>query len=75
MRKFLLYIIGSGLIVYFLPPELVNGIAIDTVRTTVIVAILFAVINFAVKPIVQTIALPINILTLGLTTSIKPVIL
>ncbi|MAQ77450.1 hypothetical protein CL684_02915 [Candidatus Campbellbacteria bacterium] len=75
MRKFLLHIIGSGLIVYFLLPELVNGISIDTVRTTIIVALLFAVINFAVKPIVSVITLPLNLITLGIFGFIVNVLL
>ena len=66
MKKFILQIIGVGLVVYYILPELVSGISIDNGRTAVIVALLFAVINFAVKPILRVITLPLNILSFGI---------
>lgn len=66
MKKFLLQLIILGLVVYYILPEFVSGISIAEPRTAIIAAILFAIINFAVKPIVRIITLPLNILTLGL---------
>lgn len=66
MKKFILQIIGLGLVVYYLLPELITGISIDEPRTAIIAAVLFAVINFAVKPILKVITLPLNILSFGL---------
>lgn len=66
MKKFILQIIGVGLAVYYVLPEFITGISIDEPRTAIIAALLFAVINFAVKPILRVITLPLNILSLGL---------
>ncbi|MCA9352227.1 phage holin family protein [Patescibacteria group bacterium] len=66
MKKFILHIIGTALVVYYLLPELVSGISIDSGRTAVIVALLFALINFAIKPILRVITLPLNLLSFGL---------
>lgn len=66
MKKFILQIIGLGLTVYYILPSIISGISIDEPRTAIIAAILFAVINFAVKPVLKIITLPLNILSLGL---------
>jgi len=66
MKKFILTIIGLGLVVYYVLPELISGISIADARTAIIAALLFAVINFAVKPVLRVITLPLNIITLGL---------
>jgi putative membrane protein len=66
MKKFILQIIGLGLIVYYVLPSLISGIIIDEPRTALVVALLFAVINFAVRPILKIITLPLNILSFGL---------
>lgn len=66
MKKFLLQLIILGLVVYYILPEFVTGISIAEPRTAIIAAILFAIINFAIKPIIRIITLPLNVLTLGL---------
>lgn len=66
MKKFFLQLIILGLTVYYILPEFVTGISIAEPRTAIIAALLFAVINFAIKPIIRIITLPLNILTLGL---------
>jgi putative membrane protein len=66
MKKFILQIIVLTLSVYYLLPEFISGITVDEPRTAIIAAVLFAVINFAVKPILRIITLPLNFLTLGL---------
>lgn len=66
MKKFLMQLIILGLVVYYILPEFVSGISIAEPRTAIIAAILFAIINFAVKPLVRIITLPINLITFGL---------
>jgi len=66
MKKFILHIAGLALVVYYGLPMFINGISVDEPRAAIIAAVLFAVINFAVKPIVRVITLPLNILSLGL---------
>jgi len=66
MKKFILQILGLALIVYYVLPEVVPGISLDNGRTAVIAAFLFALINFAVKPVLRVITLPLNILSFGL---------
>lgn len=75
MKKFILQIVGLGLVVYYVLPSLIPGISIDEPRTALIAALLFAIINFAVKPILRVITLPLNILTLGLFGLIVNVLL
>jgi putative membrane protein len=43
-----------------------TGFEIDSWKTAAIVALVLAIINVTIKPILQLIALPITILTLGL---------
>ena len=66
MKKFILQIIGLGLVVFYVLPSIIDGISISDARTAIIAALLFAVINFAVKPILNVLTLPLNILSLGL---------
>ena len=66
MKKFLIQIIVLTLTVYYLLPEFISGISTDEPKTALVAAILFAIINFAVKPILRVITLPLNILSLGL---------
>lgn len=66
MKSFILRIIGLGLVIYFVLPAVVSGISIDQGKTAITVAILFAVINFAIKPVLKVVTLPLNLLTFGL---------
>ena len=66
MKKFILQIVGLALVVYYALPMFIDGIMVDEPRAAIIAAVLFAVINFAVKPILKIITLPLNILSLGL---------
>jgi putative membrane protein len=75
MKKFILQIIVLTLSVYYLLPEFIAGISIDEPRTAIIAAVLFAVINFAVKPILRIVTLPLNLLTFGLFGLIVNVLL
>ncbi|MCA9353194.1 phage holin family protein [Patescibacteria group bacterium] len=66
MKKFILQVLGVALVVYYILPRLIDGISIDGGRAAIIAALLFAVINFAVKPILRVITLPLNLLSFGL---------
>lgn len=63
--KVIIKLIATAIIVsllsYFLP-----GVSVDGFGSSIVVVIVLAVLNFLVKPILQLIAMPINILTLGL---------
>ena len=50
----------------FALPHFVDGIAVKSVLTAIIVAAVLAFLNMIVKPIVTLLTLPLNILTLGL---------
>ena len=66
MKKFLVQLVGLGLVVYYLLPYLVNGIIVEDYRAAIVAALMFAFINIAIKPILRIITLPLNIATLGL---------
>lgn len=50
----------------FALPYFVGGIAVDTIPTALIVGAILVFLNMIVKPIVNLLTLPLNILTLGL---------
>ncbi len=50
----------------FALPFFVGGITVNTILTAVIVAAILVFLNMIVKPIVNLLTLPLNILTLGL---------
>ena len=66
MKKFILQLIGLGLVVYYLLPSLVDGISVEDYRAAAIAALVFAFINIAIKPILNIVTLPLNLITLGL---------
>jgi putative membrane protein len=51
-----------------LATQLVDGFVVETLYAAVIVAVVLGVINLTLKPIVLLIALPLQIVTLGLFT-------
>jgi putative membrane protein len=61
----LLNILLSGLAV-FVSSRIIPGVMIDGFGTSIVVAIILAVVNAFIKPILFILTLPINILTLGL---------
>jgi putative membrane protein len=66
MKTFILHLVGLSLVVYYLLPEVVQGVSIQDYRSAIIAAVLFAFINIAVKPILRIIMFPFNLVTLGL---------
>jgi len=62
---FLLRLLVTALAAYF-AAWLLPGVTIDTVQTTVIVALVLAILNAIVKPVLIILTIPITIITLGL---------
>lgn len=63
--RFLIALLVNGLLVYAVA-GLMSGVYVEGYVTAIIVALLLAVVNTFVKPLVTAITLPISILTLGL---------
>ena len=55
-------------IAIFVAGQVLPGIKIENFITAVVVAVVLAVVNILVKPILLVLTLPFNILTLGLFT-------
>ena len=62
---FIIKILVSALAVYF-ADWLLDGVKINSIQTAVIVALVLAILNAIVKPILVLFTIPITILTLGL---------
>lgn len=75
MKKFIVQLIGLGLVVYYLLPAVVDGISVVDYRAAIIAALIFAFINIAIKPIIRIVTLPLNVITLGLFGLIVNVLL
>lgn len=75
MKKFIVQLIGLGLVVYYLLPYVVDGISVEDYKAALIAALVFAFINIAIKPIINIVTLPLNIITLGLFGLIVNVLL
>jgi putative membrane protein len=63
--SYLIRLVVSGLIIYFIP-NLLSGVAVDSYVTAFIVAFVMSVLNGIVKPVLVVLSLPIAVLTLGL---------
>lgn len=57
-------------LVLMLIPYIVGGVAVDSFYIALVVAIVLALVNSFLRPILVVLSLPINILTLGLFTLI-----
>ena len=55
-------------LVLMLIPYIVNGVTVDSFYIALIVAIVLALVNSFLRPILMVLTLPINVLTLGLFT-------
>ena len=62
---FIIKILVTALAAYF-ADWLLDGVKIDTLQTAVIVALVLALLNAIVKPILILLTIPITIITLGL---------
>ncbi|MDT0643327.1 phage holin family protein [Zunongwangia sp. F363] len=63
--KFILRILLSAVAVLVLA-EILPGVAVDNYGTAIIVALVLALLNLIVKPLLILFTLPVTILTLGL---------
>ncbi|UUV20360.1 phage holin family protein [Paenimyroides aestuarii] len=63
--KMIINLIVTAVIVYLLA-NFLPGVHVDGFGSSIIVVIVLALLNFLVKPLLQLIAIPITILTLGL---------
>lgn len=63
--SYLIRLIVSGIIIYFIP-NILSGVSVDSYVTAIIAAFILSVLNGFVKPILVILSLPITILTLGL---------
>ena len=61
----LIRIILTAVAVYLLP-HVLSGVKVDKFETAIIVAVVLALLQFIVKPILVFLTLPITIITLGL---------
>ena len=55
-------------LVLMLIPYVVNGVTVDSFYIALVVAIVLALVNSFLRPVLMVLALPVNILTLGLFT-------
>jgi putative membrane protein len=62
---FIIKVLITAVAVY-LAAYLLPGVAINSVQTTVIVALVLALLNTFIKPILVILTIPISIVTLGL---------
>ncbi|MEO5646799.1 MAG: phage holin family protein [Chitinophagaceae bacterium] len=63
--SFLLRLLVTAAVAFGLA-ELLPGVKVDTYWTALIFALILAILNFIVKPILVILTLPVTILTLGL---------
>ena len=64
--RFIINILITAAVVYVLSKLLAPHVAIDSITTAIIFALVLAVLNFIVKPLLIILTLPLTILTLGL---------
>lgn len=50
----------------YVASKILSGVAIDSLTTALVVAIVLGLLNTFIKPVLQLLALPITIITLGL---------
>ena len=62
--KLLLHLVISTLAV-LVAANILDGVTVETTTTAVVVAIVLGILNSFVRPVLQILALPITILTLG----------
>lgn len=64
MKLIIKLFINAGLVV--LLAKLLSGVSVDSYGTAVIVAIVIALLNLSVKPLLVILTLPVTLLSLGL---------
>ena len=64
--KFLIKILLTAVVVYALSQILAPHVSINSMTTAIVFALVLAVLNFFVKPLIIILTLPLTIITLGL---------
>ncbi len=64
--RLIINILITAVVVYFLAKLMSPHVAISSFQTAIIFAIVLAVLNFIVKPLLVILTLPLTIITLGL---------
>ena len=65
MINYAIRLVLTGILV-FLIPRLLSDITVDSITTAIIVAFVMSLLNTFIKPVLQFIAFPITLITLGL---------
>ena len=63
--NFIIRLLITGLIAYLLS-KILTGVHIDTIGTAIIFALVLALLNAIVKPILVMLTLPVTVITIGL---------
>lgn len=63
--NFLLKVLITGLIAYLLP-NILSGVRIEDMKTAALFALVLALLNAVVKPILVILTIPVTMITLGL---------
>jgi len=71
----LLFRLGINVLALLVVERLVPGFVLSDIWTAVIAAIVIGIVNTVIKPVLQIIALPISVLTLGLGAFLVNVLL
>lgn len=64
--RFIINIVITAIVVFVLSKVLSPNVAIDSMTTAIIFALVLAVLNFIVKPLLIILTLPLTLVTLGL---------
>ena len=64
--RFILNILITAVVVYVLSKLLAPHVAINSITTAIIFAIVLGILNFIVKPLLIILTIPLTIITLGL---------
>lgn len=65
MKKISINLISSAISLWIVS-NLIDSMSIDSVKSLILLTVILGFLNFFVKPIIKFLALPANILTLGL---------
>ncbi len=63
--NFIIRLLITGVIAYLLS-KILSGVHIDTIGTAIIFALVLALLNAIVKPILVLLTLPVTVITIGL---------
>lgn len=68
--RFIVHLIVSAIAIFLTAYLFPNSVVVTSFGTAIIVALVLAVLNAVVRPILLLLSLPLNVLTLGLFTFI-----